>query len=91
MANHMYPTDGFEEDVQKFAEHLAGKAPLSIAQSKAAIRTNDGAATFEQALKHEAVTQQTLCETHDFGEGVMAFLEKAQAKLPGQVAVAGAG
>jgi 2-(1,2-epoxy-1,2-dihydrophenyl)acetyl-CoA isomerase len=76
LANHLYPTDGFEESVQKFAEQLAAKAPLSIAQSKAAIRNNEGAATFEQALRHEAATQQSLCETHDFGEGVMAFLQK---------------
>jgi 2-(1,2-epoxy-1,2-dihydrophenyl)acetyl-CoA isomerase len=84
MANHMYPTEGFEEDVQKFAEILAGKAPLSIAQSKAAIRANDGSATFEQALRHEATTQQVLCETHDFGEGVMAFLEKRKPNYLGK-------
>jgi 2-(1,2-epoxy-1,2-dihydrophenyl)acetyl-CoA isomerase len=76
LANHVYATEGFEESVQQFAAQLAAKAPLSIARSKAAIRQNQDTATFEQALKHEAVTQQELFETHDFGEGVMAFLEK---------------
>jgi len=84
LANHLYPTEGFEDAVQQFAAHLAAKAPLSIAQSKAAIRNNDGTATFEQALKHEAVTQQGLCETHDFGEGVMAFLQKRKPNYLGK-------
>jgi 2-(1,2-epoxy-1,2-dihydrophenyl)acetyl-CoA isomerase len=84
LANHLYPTEGFEEAVQQFATHLAGKAPLSIAQSKAAIHKNQGMATFEQALKHEAVTQQELCQTHDFGEGVMAFLEKRKPNYLGK-------
>ena len=84
LANHIYPTDGFDDAVQKFAEQLAGKAPLSIARSKAAIRNNEGAGTFEQALQHEAATQQALCETHDFGEGVMAFLEKRKPNFLGK-------
>ncbi len=84
MANHVYPADGFEEAVQKFAANLAEKAPLSIAQSKAAIRNNLGGGTLEKALEHEAVTQQVLCETHDFGEGVMAFLEKRKPNFQGK-------
>ena len=85
LANHVYPSDGFEASVQQFAAQLAAKAPLSIARSKAAIRQNQNPVTFEQALKHEAVTQQELCETHDFGEGVMAFLEK-RGKRTGKIA-----
>jgi 2-(1,2-epoxy-1,2-dihydrophenyl)acetyl-CoA isomerase len=81
LANHIYPTEGFEGAVQQFAAQLAAKAPLSIARSKAAIRQNQDPVTFEQALKHEAVTQQELCETHDVGEGVMAFLEKRKANF----------
>src|SRR5262249_12733133 len=84
MVNHVYQDEGFEDSVQKFAAHLAEKAPLSIAQSKKAIRHNDGTATLEQALHHEATTQQVLCETHDFGEGVMAFLEKRKANYLGK-------
>ena len=78
------PGRGFEDSVQKFAAHLAEEAPLSIAQSKKAIRHNDGTATLEQALSHEAATQQVLCETHDFGEGVMAFLEKRKPNYLGK-------
>ncbi|MBI2827338.1 MAG: enoyl-CoA hydratase/isomerase family protein [Planctomycetia bacterium] len=84
MANHVYPTDQFEENVQQFAAHLAEKAPLSIAQSKAAIRANLGNATFEQALAREADTQQKLVETHDFPEGVMAFLAKRKPNFLGK-------
>jgi len=84
LANHVYPTATFAADVQRFAAQLAEKAPLSIARSKEAIRAHAGSATLEQALAHEAAAQQELCESQDFAEGVMAFLEKRKAKFEGK-------
>ena len=84
LANRHFPTDSFDNSVQEFAAHLAAKAPLSIAQSKAAIRGNQNPVTFEEALHQEAVKQQELFQTQDFGEGVMAFLEKRKANFQGK-------
>ncbi|HEY2839387.1 MAG TPA: enoyl-CoA hydratase-related protein [Pirellulales bacterium] len=84
LANYVYPAAEFEAKVQEFAAALAEKAPLSIAQSKAAIRANLGATTFKEALAREAVVQQQLAETEDFPEGVMAFLQKRKPNFQGK-------
>lgn len=84
LANHVYPAAEFESKVQEFAAALSEKAPLSIAQSKAAIRATLGPVTFEDALSNEAVTQQKLAETEDFPEGVMAFLQKRKPEFKGK-------
>jgi len=84
LANYVYPEAEFEGKVQEFAAALAEKAPLSIAQSKAAIRANLGSATMEDALAREATVQQQLAETEDFPEGVMAFLQKRKPNFQGK-------
>lgn len=84
MVNHVYPVEGFEAAVQKFAEQLAAKAPLSLAHSKLAIRSAMNAGTLEQALLWEATLQEDLIVKNDFKEGVMAFLEKRPPRFQGK-------
>jgi 2-(1,2-epoxy-1,2-dihydrophenyl)acetyl-CoA isomerase len=84
LANYVYPTSEFEAKVQEFAAALSEKAPLSIAQSKAAIRANLEGVKFKDALTREAVEQQKLAETEDFPEGVMAFLQKRKPNFQGK-------
>lgn len=84
LVNHVYPVEGFEEQVQDFAAHLATKAPLSLAHSKLAIRSSMNAGTFQQALMWEATLQEDLIVSDDFREGVMAFLEKRPPKFQGK-------
>ncbi|MBL9125571.1 MAG: enoyl-CoA hydratase/isomerase family protein [Planctomycetaceae bacterium] len=84
MVNHVYAAEGFEDQVQEFAEQIAAKAPLSLAHSKLAIRSAMNAGTLEQALLWEATLQEELIGTHDFKEGVMAFLEKRPPQFQGK-------
>jgi 2-(1,2-epoxy-1,2-dihydrophenyl)acetyl-CoA isomerase len=84
MVNHVYPTEQFEDTVQDFAEKLAAKAPLAMARSKQLIRAAMGAGTLADALAREADVQEELIGTHDFREGVMAFLEKRKANYQGK-------
>lgn len=84
LVNHIFPVSGFEDCVQKFAEQLAAKAPMSMARSKAAIRRFAGAGALEDALEHEAAMQQELIDSRDFREGVTAFLEKRPPKFEGR-------
>lgn len=76
IVNHVYPAEQFVDKAQEYAARLAEKASLSIARSKRAIRAALGQCTLEQALEREADLQEELIGTHDFREGVMAFLEK---------------
>lgn len=84
MVNHVYPTEQFEDEVQEFAEKLAVKAPLAMARSKQLIRASLDAGTLVEALAREADVQEELIGTHDFREGVMAFLEKRKPDYQGK-------
>lgn len=84
LVNHVYPVDGFEDRVQRYAETLAGKAPLSLARSKRAIRASLEGKSFAEALLLEADLQQELIESQDFVEGVSAFLTKRPPEFQGR-------
>lgn len=84
MVNHVYPADGFEDHVQSYAEKIAAKAPLAMARSKQLIRSALDSGTLAEALTREADVQEELIGTHDFREGVMAFLEKRKPNYQGK-------
>lgn len=84
LLNHVFPTAEFEQKVDEYAAALAEKAPLSIARTKAAIRGSLDAGTYAAALTREADLQQELFTSHDFMEGVTAFLEKRPPRFQGK-------
>lgn len=84
LVNHVYSVDTFEDQVQEFAVQLAEKAPLSIARSKAAMRSALDAGTLDEALEREADLQGELFTSQDFQEGVAAFLQKRPPKFQGK-------
>ncbi|MBX7167719.1 MAG: enoyl-CoA hydratase/isomerase family protein [Pirellulales bacterium] len=84
LVNQVFPVEGFVDHVQKYAEHLAGKAPLSIARTKQAMRAAFEGMPLEQALLREAEIQAELFKSHDLQEGVMAFLQKRPPEFQGR-------
>lgn len=84
LVNHVYPAEAFEDKVQEFAAKLADKAPLAMARSKRLIRASLDGGSLADALIREADTQEELIGTHDFREGVMAFLEKRRPNYEGR-------
>jgi 2-(1,2-epoxy-1,2-dihydrophenyl)acetyl-CoA isomerase len=84
LVNHVYPAGQFENKVQEFAAQLAEKAPLAMARSKRLMRASVDGGSLEAALAAEADTQEELIGTHDFREGVVAFLEKRPARYEGK-------
>jgi 2-(1,2-epoxy-1,2-dihydrophenyl)acetyl-CoA isomerase len=71
----VFPDESFEEESVKIARTLAGMPTKGLAYTKRALNasfTN----SFEQQLQEEDRLQQAAFNTHDFREGVAAFLEK---------------
>jgi enoyl-CoA hydratase/carnithine racemase len=68
------PADGFEAAVQERAAELARGAPLAYAAIKEAVLAGQG--DFGAAQRAEGEGQLRLLASQDFGEGVMAFLQK---------------
>lgn len=77
------PDDKFDAEWRRRAQQLAHGPTLAYGAVKRALQkslTND----FEEQLDVEAHYQSELGATRDFREGVMAFLEKRQAKFEGR-------
>lgn len=84
LVNQVFPAAEFEKKVDEYATALADKAPLSIARTKAAMRGSVDGGTYAAALEREAELQQELFVSHDFMEGVTAFLEKRPPRFQGK-------
>jgi 2-(1,2-epoxy-1,2-dihydrophenyl)acetyl-CoA isomerase len=83
LVNHVMPVEGFDAEVQRYAERLAGQAPIAMAKIKESIdRALD--AGLDEVLERERYHQQDIFRTEDFGEGVRAFLEKRLAVYKGR-------
>jgi 2-(1,2-epoxy-1,2-dihydrophenyl)acetyl-CoA isomerase len=77
-----YPAEQFQEAVQKFAEQLAQMPTKGLGLTKRLLNAcwqND----LSQQLKLEGAVQVEASETHDYQEGVRAFLEKRPAQFKG--------
>ena len=77
-----FPAEQFQEAVQKFAEQLAQMPTKGLGLTKRLLNEswqND----LSQQLKLEGAVQVEASETHDYREGVRAFLEKRPAQYKG--------
>jgi enoyl-CoA hydratase/carnithine racemase len=75
--------DGLDAAVQALAKELAARAPLALRTLKMVL--NRGAdAPLETALELERKSYAWLRSTHDYEEGVRAFVEKREPKYEGR-------
>jgi enoyl-CoA hydratase/carnithine racemase len=77
------PDEGLDPAVDALARELADKAPLALRTLKRVLNTGADAA-LETALELERKAYAWLRSTHDYEEGVRAFLEKRPPKYEGR-------
>jgi 2-(1,2-epoxy-1,2-dihydrophenyl)acetyl-CoA isomerase len=82
LVNRVVPDAELSTGVEALAAKLAAGPPGSYAAIKRSINARLYA-DFDEALELEAVLQQDRASSRDFGEGVMAFLEKRQPQFTG--------
>jgi len=81
LANHVYPAEEFEDEVDAMAEQLTSQAPVAQRMAKEAM--NRGL-NEEAGLDFERVAGSFLFSTEDREEGIEAFLEDRDAEYRGR-------
>lgn len=81
LANHVYPAEEFEDEVDAMAEQLTSQAPVAQRMAKEAM--NRGL-NEEAGLDFERVAGSFLFSTEDREEGIAAFLEDREAEYRGR-------
>lgn len=84
LANKVYPTETFYEQVRSYAETLAQKAPLALIRGKKAMLAALHDPSYDAALEREATYQREILNSEDGFEGFRAFLEKRQPQWKGR-------
>jgi enoyl-CoA hydratase/carnithine racemase len=77
------PDNGLEEALRKLASELAQRAPLALRTLKMVLNRGSEA-PFESALELERKAYAWLRSTHDYEEGVRAFLQKRTPNYTGR-------
>jgi 2-(1,2-epoxy-1,2-dihydrophenyl)acetyl-CoA isomerase len=83
LVNRVVPDHSLENEVQTFAEMLAHKPTLAVAQTKKLIHGSYGRC-LEDQFECERLAQVALSDSMDFREGIRAFVEKRTAAFKGE-------
>ncbi|MEO8142434.1 MAG: enoyl-CoA hydratase-related protein, partial [Sphingomicrobium sp.] len=75
--------DALDTEVDALAARLASLPPLGLAAIKSIVRTT-GSRTLDEELDLQRDEMRRLGFTHDYREGVAAFLEKRPATFEGR-------
>ncbi|MCP4357312.1 MAG: 2-(1,2-epoxy-1,2-dihydrophenyl)acetyl-CoA isomerase [Chloroflexi bacterium] len=83
IVNQVVPHNQLQENVQAWAQPIATGPTLAYGLAKRAMNRAWNM-SLEEALDYEAHMQELAANSHDFGEGVAAFLEKRPANFRGE-------
>lgn len=83
LVSNVVPYEKLDETVAELTAFYNSAATRSIGLMKKVLN-NALNSTLEEVLEQEAVNQELLGKTHDFAEGVMAFLQKRKANFKGK-------
>jgi 2-(1,2-epoxy-1,2-dihydrophenyl)acetyl-CoA isomerase len=83
MIYKFFPDESFEEDAKKIAATLASMPTKGLALTKQLL-DNSFDNVYEDQLHDEEIYQQRAGATHDYKEGVQAFLEKRKPNFTGE-------
>lgn len=81
--NAVYPAETLLAETEKYAEWLAGRAPLALAACKKLIN-HSGEMTLAEVMEVESINQAQLLMSEDCKEGLQAFAEKRQPVFRGK-------
>ena len=83
LANQVVPHDELADEVGRWADELASRAPLAMAAAKRSMRLGMDS-TFEANSHHVMAELMQLFASQDFREGLASFIEKREPKYQGR-------
>jgi 2-(1,2-epoxy-1,2-dihydrophenyl)acetyl-CoA isomerase len=83
LINKVMPADQLDTAVAEYANHFA-KAPTKAIGIIKKMLNKSTTSTLDEMLEYEAYSQEVAGQTHDYKEGVKAFLEKRKPEFRGK-------